>query len=235
VSENNSNIESVMFKVIDILNNNNIDYWLTDGTLLGIIRENRILPWDLDIDIGIWKSDTPITNLINLFEKNGFKYIERLPDINSLHFIHDKYMIDINMYSQNENEVFTKWASNPKGFFDRIFVKVVNSFFETQQGNQMLKENNLINYIKKIVGLLGRNLPKSTLKKAYAYARKKYDYKGCVYPIELLKSTKMIFKGRELIVPIESHEYLALTYGDNWKIPNKDYNWEEDTKNLNSL
>jgi len=32
---------------------NNIDYILEGGTLLGIVRENRLLPWDTDIDISI--------------------------------------------------------------------------------------------------------------------------------------------------------------------------------------
>ncbi|WP_181938141.1 MULTISPECIES: LicD family protein [unclassified Arenibacter] len=36
-----------------ILDQCKIDYWLEGGTLLGIIRENRLLPWDNDIDISI--------------------------------------------------------------------------------------------------------------------------------------------------------------------------------------
>ena len=35
----------------------NIPYWLEGGTLLGIIRENRILPWDNDMDISMYKID----------------------------------------------------------------------------------------------------------------------------------------------------------------------------------
>ena len=34
-----------------------IPYWLEGGTLLGIIRENRILPWDNDLDISMNKTD----------------------------------------------------------------------------------------------------------------------------------------------------------------------------------
>lgn len=35
----------------------NIPYWLEGGTLLGIIRENRLLPWDNDLDIPIRSED----------------------------------------------------------------------------------------------------------------------------------------------------------------------------------
>ena len=43
---------------------------------------------------------------------------------------------------------------------------------------------------------------------------------------------KFNFKGYDLNVPINSDEYLRLTYGDDWKTPNRDYVWEKDTHNL---
>ncbi len=36
-----------------VLEGRNIDYILEGGTLLGIVREKRLLPWDTDIDISI--------------------------------------------------------------------------------------------------------------------------------------------------------------------------------------
>ena len=39
--------------VTDLLDANGIEYWLEGGTLLGVIRENRLLPWDNDMDISI--------------------------------------------------------------------------------------------------------------------------------------------------------------------------------------
>ncbi|MCB9057391.1 MAG: LicD family protein [Calditrichae bacterium] len=40
-------------KVSAVLEKNNIPYVLEAGTLLGIVRENRLLPWDNDMDITI--------------------------------------------------------------------------------------------------------------------------------------------------------------------------------------
>ena len=37
-------------KTIDILDKANIEYWATDGTLLGIIRSKGFIPWDDDVD-----------------------------------------------------------------------------------------------------------------------------------------------------------------------------------------
>ena len=41
-------------EVSSLLKNNNINFWVCHGTLLGIIRENRLLPWDKDIDLAVW-------------------------------------------------------------------------------------------------------------------------------------------------------------------------------------
>lgn len=44
-------------KVTDILDSRDIKYFLDAGTLLGIVRENRLLPWDNDLDIFIPSSE----------------------------------------------------------------------------------------------------------------------------------------------------------------------------------
>lgn len=36
---------------------NNIDYWLDSGTLLGFYRDGHVLPWDDDVDIGMLYDD----------------------------------------------------------------------------------------------------------------------------------------------------------------------------------
>ena len=50
---------TMLKKVTNILDDNNIDYWLEGGTLLGVIRENRLLPWDNDLDISMKEEELP--------------------------------------------------------------------------------------------------------------------------------------------------------------------------------
>ena len=50
--------------VCRILDENNVPYTLEGGTLLGIIRENRLLPWDNDLDITI--TDDHLDKLISI-------------------------------------------------------------------------------------------------------------------------------------------------------------------------
>ncbi len=58
LSGKNAEIALAMLKdVTDAMDEHGVRYWLDFGTLLGIVRENRILPWDDDMDISVFEED----------------------------------------------------------------------------------------------------------------------------------------------------------------------------------
>jgi len=64
--------------VVGLLNNQDVPYWLDDGTLLGVIRDNRLIESDRDIDLGIWAGDqTTIDPLIPEIEDAGYRFIKK--------------------------------------------------------------------------------------------------------------------------------------------------------------
>jgi phosphorylcholine metabolism protein LicD len=49
--------EDLLFNITSLLENHKIEYCLEGGTLLGLYRENRLLPWDSDVDISIMSEE----------------------------------------------------------------------------------------------------------------------------------------------------------------------------------
>ena len=69
-------IDKNLKSLIDILTENKINYWICHGTLLGIIRDNQLIPWDHDIDIGVIENKSPVKYFF-INEKKGFKEIKK--------------------------------------------------------------------------------------------------------------------------------------------------------------
>ena len=71
------NKDEILFEVCDILKINSINYWICHGTLLGIIRDKKLISWDHDIDIGVIENTINRKLLPFILEKGGFKRIKK--------------------------------------------------------------------------------------------------------------------------------------------------------------
>lgn len=75
----------ILKKLINYLNNNNLVYYLEFGTLLGIVRENKILEWDDDIDISIQSGD-----FVEVNNKLDFLFMKLKKDFDDIGIQYDK-------------------------------------------------------------------------------------------------------------------------------------------------
>ncbi|XP_042296444.1 fukutin-related protein isoform X2 [Sceloporus undulatus] len=57
--------------VINILEMSGVRYWLEGGTLLGAARYQDIIPWDYDVDLGIYLEDIPNCELLRNAESGS--------------------------------------------------------------------------------------------------------------------------------------------------------------------
>ena len=51
-------LKATLQHVIEVFDFNNVAYWLEGGSLLGAARNGQLIPWDYDIDIGMFLNDT---------------------------------------------------------------------------------------------------------------------------------------------------------------------------------
>ena len=59
--------------VTEILKSSKCSYWLDAGTLLGAIRDGKLIPWDHDLDIGVqFSTNSDLKNLIHSLQKQFY-------------------------------------------------------------------------------------------------------------------------------------------------------------------
>tara|TARA_B110000503_G_scaffold29823_1_gene48078 strand:- start:347 stop:1021 length:675 start_codon:yes stop_codon:yes gene_type:complete len=71
----------ILDKLLPIFNNHGINYWANSGTLLGCVRESKIIDKDDDIDLALFKDDflylqNNKNNIVGDLNNNGLHFIK---------------------------------------------------------------------------------------------------------------------------------------------------------------
>lgn len=171
----------------EILNSAGIEFFLVSGTLLGCIREGKLLSHDKDIDVGIW-SDVQIEKVILALKKSGVFYIQASRSNLALRVKHvNGTAIDIFLHFREKNNYWhggskLKWNNTPFSltehtFLNRIFLIPENydlylsenygnwrvkktdfdSAFDTTNANTINKSELLVHTYKEIASTIHAN------------------------------------------------------------------------------
>ena len=101
-----------------IMNQFKIDYWLSEGTALGAIRDKAIIPWDDDVDISFMYSfrENFVNNVLPVLLDNGFVVARILNNGNFIGLLRKYEKIDIDIVQENGfcNAGITPYAKTNK-------------------------------------------------------------------------------------------------------------------------
>ena len=231
----------------EILDKHGIIYWLDFGSLLGAVREGRILKWDNDIDLGIidifWNK---LISILPEFEEKGFSVrVEKFKIFEDLFLksfiLHRNIMIDFSPYSINSGYALHCTA------FPCSNIGRGLSALDCLLLLQKTKVSPKFKIVERILGT-GLYFVPYRQKKSFSHiiqslavrwkssALRSYRVYCWVIPkhyFEKLHTIEMY--GVTFNIPSDAEDYLKYHYGENWKIPKKNWLWYRDDGSIRDL
>ena len=220
-------------KIKKILDKHKINYWLDEGTLLGAVREKKLIEWDHDIDLAIWYENiTKITSIVRELQKVGVEvcFFEGKKHVK---LIEKGYEIDINLYHLKDGQATRMWhVPNKHG---RILDYLMWTIYLKNPENRKFSAPF---FITKILVKASNVIPERVNKRILRILFKIYEKNGCkIFRVAMpshfftnlstLEFYKMKFK-----VPKETERYLEYRYGKDWRIPKRDYVFYRDDQSV---
>lgn len=183
------------------------DYWIDSGTLLGIIREDRFLPWEHDIDMATWSdaiNNAVRRDVLNEMHDRGFRgYFKR----DKATFSKDGVKIDI-WFLDKVGSMATRTRAIPTSRLSKMLF-MLSLIFGALPNNMALCVYRILHWAIQRLGCdrIKIGIPRKYLSSIVAYS----------------------FKGIEIKIPENVEEYLEFRYGDDWRVPNTSWDtWTQD-------
>ena len=229
------NLVYLLWQIKEVLDEETIEFWLERGTLLGAVRDRKIISWEHDLDFGAFRIKFPY-NLQKLIKEKlsvrGFKVVIYKNHMNIRISKSEEIWADINYYDIiNENAIVPH--IKPKNLIGKLLSIFYNSLLNSYNHKINFKKS-CGAFISSIFILISRALP-SLLRKQIAkvvfiiYEKIGSKNAWWIVPSYYLTNLSTIkFYGKEFKVPNKVNDYLAYRYGKGWKVPQKNWITERD-------
>lgn len=186
----------------DLLSKNQIIHWLDFGSLLGALRNGKIIPWDCDGDFGVLLRDrNKILNLKEQIEKDGYKlnigssfadpYELAKNNLLQIHFspINQTY---VDLWIYETVHVNKRWPPFVTGTLPLSWPSV---------NAKPIKDNIFICRIVEPNGDIDHT---------------------CEFPYWFIKEMDTVkLEGKPIVCPRSKFQFIRFRYGNDWQIPVK--------------
>jgi lipopolysaccharide cholinephosphotransferase len=213
-----------------ICDENNIQYFLLHGTLLGAVRHGDFVPWDDDLDVGMTMSeygklqkvmphyaDFKVVEYHSFYTKSfHYKIGEFQANFGTKidrYFVDIFTFYDINVTGQNSRAVWDQFISKRKQMCDEIdallnYRPVHNATSISDEMNSLLDK-----YRNTYADDSGGNTLILNITAPYLYGIIMFN-KEIIFPLKTLK-----FQNTEYFVPNDSNLVLRQIYGEYYDFP----------------
>ena len=220
--------------VAEICKENNINWWLSSGTLLGAARHKGFIPWDDDMDIVLLKKDyIKLEKILCSIESDEYVFHCQKTDIDYVNYFGKFRKKEGRISSPSKRYDFYQWTGIGFDIFaiektNTVAAFVASKLYSRLQGktieiNNSKKRHFVIRSIQflcdyiffPILRLIGLINPKSECHYLLGtgWPSHKFYYKD-TFPLSTAE-----FEGKQMPVPKNMDAYLTNVYGNWRKIP----------------
>lgn len=236
-------VQLEILNVVDLFcKNNNINYWLDAGTLLGCIRHKGYIPWDDDIDIGMLRED--YNKFLSIFNKQNNRYRVISNELSSDCYYPYAKVLDTNtiLYEPDENGiklsvnidvfVYDNAPDNPKECKKMYYRRNLYTLLNAGQFKVFSPQSFIKKIAKQMLYYFGLLFSKGYFSTQIVKNSKKYKDENCKCVGNFTSVTRFIcnkrvfnsfivgiFEGKEYSIPVGYDEWLSNFYGDYMKLP----------------
>lgn len=95
-------LKNILFEFDDVMRAHGIQYWLSEGTALGVIRDRAFIEWDDDLDVGMFESQRKkfIEEVLPDLRVRGFHLAMVYNESHFFGFIKDGEMLDVDIVNR---------------------------------------------------------------------------------------------------------------------------------------
>ena len=224
----------ILLDLADICNKNNIQWWLSSGTLLGAARHKGFIPWDDDIDIVMMRKDAKrLEKILHKMDSEKYVYQSMKSDV--------EYVNAFGKFRKREGEVEITQGRykylNYKGLFVDIFriektsytiARIARAIYWNLQyptikvkwawlRHLLIRSVEIFSFcfVIPILRLIGKINPKGE----YHYNLGMGWYRSTYFERDIFPLSTIEFEGHTFPAPKNVDSYLQGIYGDWRKIP----------------
>jgi hypothetical protein len=218
-------------EIKDVFDKVGVTFWLDCGTLLGAVRDGKLIEWDADIDLGTWYNNMKqIVSAFPLFKKKGFRVILN-KRYGSAH-ISKSCGVGVCLFRRTGDYAWKLFPAVNKriGRLLGLFINRLTSLetYTKPEGKRFVRKSEffLAPFPLKLRGFM-TDVTWSIM-----------DRCDCIVPWVVPrryfeKLSTIQFYGVEFNIPSEIERYLEYRYGKNWRAPNKNWIWFKDDGAVN--